>query len=154
MWLALSLTHGGLRASWSDAWGHPGPAVAQDARLPWRGPYFEALEALAALLHRGDTVAVVLAEGDRPGQPKSIGPPTRVYETIYRLYPVRPDFYFRSWEGSYKPWLFERRTGEAPEATGLWDHGTVLWAAGSEPRPLVRGQAIWSNSAATVYRER
>jgi hypothetical protein len=75
-------------------------------------------------------------------------------EAVYRLYPLRPDFYFGAPAGSGQPYWFECRAGEAPSVPGLWEHDAVVWAhGGSAPNP--EGYLLeFGNSAATVYRKR
>lgn len=146
-WLVLSVTQGGLSRSWRALY-RPGPE-RPDARRQWSGPYFDALDVLAPSLSRGDSVAVVLAQADHPEQP---APPVRMYETIYRLYPARPDFYFRAGSASCDPWWFPCRAGEAPRVTGLWAHRFVLWADAKKAHPPEGCRPAWENSVATVYR--
>lgn len=147
-WLVISASQGGLCQSWRAAC-HPWRRTCPDARQQWSGPYFDALDALAPCLDRGQTVAVVLSPADHPEQP---APPVRMYETIYRLYPARPDFYFPEGGTDCGPWWFPCRAGEAPQVGELWAHRVVLWADEKRAQLPDGRHPAWKNSVATIYR--
>jgi len=152
VWVVGSAARGGLRqASRAVVFEvrHPKlwPSLQPDAREQWRGPYFDAL---AALLQErsgpGATVAVVVPESECPSF-QSV--PTRLYETIYRLYPLRPDFFVREAAGHYQPFWFRSPGKAPPEAPPLFQHDYLIWAP-PPPAPPSGYRAIYRNSAATI----
>ena len=147
-WLSLSLTHGGLRSSLAGLRAPRRGPAQPDARRQWSGPYFDALDELAARMGGRGTLGVALTSADEPGWN---APPTRMYETIYRLYPVRPDFFLPAAKGEYAPFWFKCPRNQIPQAPGLWEHDYVLWAAGGRASPPEGWRPVFSNSAAAIY---
>ncbi|UCC69861.1 MAG: glycosyltransferase family 2 protein [Armatimonadota bacterium] len=155
VWLVGSAARGELRASARHALAGfrtraQAPPGQPDARRQWSGPYFDALTILQQEdLSPQTTVAVVLSEEDRPDRD---GPPTRLYETVYRLYPTRPVFFFPDANGGYAPFWFDSPTDQVPAAKPIWQHDYVLWADPAPPPAAWSHAAILHNSAARVYR--
>ncbi len=152
IWLIFSALRGGLHESLRYARAASlsltSPAPQPDARKQWSGPYFDALAVLQGEHpQRGATVAVTLSSSDLPSF--SGLPPARMYETIYRLYPVRPDF--QQPDGD---WLWGRSSAsQVPRVPPLWKHDFVLWAAAQPPAPPSGNRLIYRNSAALLYRQ-
>ena len=154
VWLVASAATGGLRAAAVHAWqgiqtrAQPAPGQP-DARQQWVGPYYDALSALQQEnLTPEATVAAVLSEADRPSYES---PPTRLYETVYRLYPTRVNFFFAEGKSGYAPFWFDSPPDQVPEAPSLWEHDYVIWAGERTPLPK-RHELLIRNSAARVYR--
>lgn len=155
VWLVGSATRGGLRQAVFDAWTGvrtrgQAPPGQPDARSQWSGLYYNAVDALEHLpLARKSTVAVVLLPSDRVTEDSS---PKRFYETVYRLYPTRVEFYFRSPGGGYHVSWFRSPRDQVPRVPALWRHDYVVWADANLPPTPTRYQLIYGNSEARVYR--
>ena len=152
-WLLGSAARGGLRSAWTALAfevRHPAlwSSVQPDAREQWRGPYLDALTALQR--ERPDpeaTVAIVLPESERPDF-QSV--PTRLYEAIYRLYPLKPNFYLRDPAGVYHRFWFRPPRKAQPQGPPLLQHDYLIWA--EAPTAQLSGyRAVYRNEAATVY---
>lgn len=153
VWLVGSAARGGLRqASRAVVFEvrHPElwPSLQPDAREQWRGPYFDALAALQQERPGpGATVAVVVPESECPSF-QSV--PTRFYETIYRLYPLKPDFYLAEAAGRHHSFWFRSPGKAPPEAPPLFQHDYLIWA--DEPPGQPSGyRAVYQNEAAVIY---
>ena len=155
VWLVGSAARGGIRTGVLHAWTAArtrgrAPAGQPDARQQWSGPYFDALDALQQdPLTPETTVAVVLSEQDRPSYETA---PTRLYETVYRLYPARPDFFFPAPTGEHTPLWSDAPADQTPSVAPIWDHDCVLWADAPPPRPSRHHALIFRNPVARVYR--
>jgi len=145
-WVVLSVTHGGLQASLRGLRASsPGPGQP-DARKQWSGPYFDALDELARRVKAGDTVAVVLTSADRPGVP-------RMLEAVYRLYPVRPDFYLAGGVPAPAPFSFGSPAEQIPVAPPPAAHRYILWGAGVCDKSPAHHHRLFRNAEAEIYRE-
>jgi hypothetical protein len=157
-WLVGSAYRGGLRNTLTYAWeglrsrAQPPPGKF-DARTQWGGPYYDALDMLQHQPLTADTaVAVVLPDSDRP---RPDPPPQALYETVYRLYPAKPTFYFPEPAAHYAPFWFPSPSvsQRVPQVPAIWQHRYVLWADLVSP-PLVRDyQLIYRSPAARLYRK-
>jgi hypothetical protein len=155
VWLVGSAARGGLRAGALHAWTATqtrgrAPAGQPDARHQWSGPNFDALDILQQEpLTAETTLAAALSDQDRPSYDS---PPIRLYETVYRLYPVRPDFFFRAPTGEHTPLWSDSPPGQVPSVAPIWDHDYVLWSDSPPPRTSRQHALIFRNSVARVYR--
>ena len=151
VWLTWSAARGGIHESLRYARAaslcFTEPVPQPDAREQWSGPYFDALDVLVRERpQRGATVAAALSSSDLPSY--SGAPPARMYETVYRLYPARPDF----WQPDHT-WLWGGApASQMPRVQSLWAHDLVLWAAPESPAPPHTCRLIYRNSAARLYR--
>jgi len=160
VWLVGSAAKGGLRTAVSEAWagvsrgGRAQPGQA-DARNQWVGLYYDTLDALVQQpLHDRATIAVVLTPSHLPRFTGASA--ARMYETIYRFYPCRVDFYVRYRTGAEEVFWFRSPRDQVPGVPALWQHDYVILAApGVAGRTLAHNyEAVYGNAEARIYRRK
>lgn len=157
-WLVASAARGGLRTAVSEAWigvvrHAAAPPGAPDARNQWAGLYYNALDALAHQpLPPPTTIAVVLTPAHLPKF--SGASAARMYETIYRLYPHRVDFYIRGETGAEQLFWFDSPPDHVPRVPPLWQHEYVLVADARRGPAAGDYELVYGNAEARVYRRK